>query len=1071
MDLHPGELLITACAAPGSDPVQGALGPVQGACMGVRWRNDRGAAEVMTIILRVYGWRATGARRGAGRCVRAAAFVMILATVVGWAAGSASAATRVSVSLRAPSSVRALSLAVFSGTVRGGSGGATVAVQRRSGRKWRTLVSGRTSRHGGFALAWAVPRSSGSVALRAAVERSGRVAAVSGTRKVKLLKAKAGAVAPSARTQVLAASVISSVPAPGHSGVLRYSGGNDVDTGQIIAAGVGPGTPDGFLGQVTGVQHSGSQTIVSTRPASLMQAIPTGSLDAVLTSSSVHGSRDRAHAARVLGCKGSVTGSLTPIVSFNTSIALKGSWKLFGGLQSASLTANASANASLTAVIGAAGSCSLGPVTVLTFPGPAATFFVGPVPVVISSDLSVDVDAQASAQAAVTTGVSAGFSASAGIGWRKGSGFFPISTFSPHFTFTPPTLTASASVDANVTPGIDVLLYGVVGPQIALKAGLALDANIASNPWWTLTAPVALTASLQIPPLNLSSPDLTLYHHTFPIANAGGAHVGNGCTGSTCGGTPSVTITTPGNQTSTAGTPVSLQIQASDTDGGALTYTATGLPSGISINPNSGLISGTPTTPGSSIASVTATESSGTTGHVSFAWQVSAGGGGGGFVWSPSEPPLPAGAVNPPVDPPTGTFGLHSVSCPAVGSCVAVGDYTGTGSSKGGWIATLANGVWTSVPAPLPSAAAGSSSISLISVSCASSSFCAAAGYYLDSQGQTQALLETLQGGTWSATAPPLPALGVGSSAYVSAIDCPATGSCVAVGTALAATGPTPEVPFIESLSGGTWDYLVPPLPSSATGLGGGGLNAITCASVSSCIAVGFDNGNTGAGCCGSQQALIETLGSGSWSPSEPPLPAGASAGVPPLSEVACASAGTCVATTEGLTGYQAVLATLDNGTWTSTYMAVPASAAVSDSDVWDLACIPNAQCFANGTYYDPNGINFAPYTTVTDTYANGTWSPFVPFPSLGGLGGSMGPISCVASGFCVSIGDEYVGPPNVAPFSTTWSNGWTSPTYMPSPSGGQGAPEAVSCASSTFCVAVGNVYGGQFNGLVETGT
>src|SRR5581483_6213714 len=69
-----------------------------------------------------------------------------------------------------------------------------------------------------------------------------------------------------------------------------------------------------------------------------------------------------------------------------------------------------------------------------------------------------------------------------------------------------------------------------------------------------------------------------------------------------------VTVTNPGGQTSTVGTAVSLQISATDSLSKPLTYSATGLPAGLSIS-SAGLISGTPTTSGAS--SVTVTASSG----------------------------------------------------------------------------------------------------------------------------------------------------------------------------------------------------------------------------------------------------------------------------------------------------------------------------------------------------------------------------------------------------------------------------------------------------------------------------
>ena len=54
-----------------------------------------------------------------------------------------------------------------------------------------------------------------------------------------------------------------------------------------------------------------------------------------------------------------------------------------------------------------------------------------------------------------------------------------------------------------------------------------------------------------------------------------------------------ITITHPGYQTNPEGDTVALQIQASDSSGSTLTYSATGLPDGLAIDPNTGLISGT----------------------------------------------------------------------------------------------------------------------------------------------------------------------------------------------------------------------------------------------------------------------------------------------------------------------------------------------------------------------------------------------------------------------------------------------------------------------------------------------
>ncbi|WP_438303741.1 putative Ig domain-containing protein [Streptomyces sp. HUAS TT11] len=88
-----------------------------------------------------------------------------------------------------------------------------------------------------------------------------------------------------------------------------------------------------------------------------------------------------------------------------------------------------------------------------------------------------------------------------------------------------------------------------------------------------------------------------------------------------------VTVTSPGNQSTTTGGSVSLQISASDSAGAALTYSATGLPTGLSINSSTGLISGTASTAGTYSATVTAKDSTGASGSASFSWTVGTSGG------------------------------------------------------------------------------------------------------------------------------------------------------------------------------------------------------------------------------------------------------------------------------------------------------------------------------------------------------------------------------------------------------------------------------------------------------------
>jgi beta-glucosidase len=91
-----------------------------------------------------------------------------------------------------------------------------------------------------------------------------------------------------------------------------------------------------------------------------------------------------------------------------------------------------------------------------------------------------------------------------------------------------------------------------------------------------------------------------------------------------------VTVTNPQGMSSPVGTAASLPVAATDSAGGqSLSWTASGLPAGLSINSGTGVISGTATAAGTSTVTVTATDGTGATGQTAFVWTATTGGGGG----------------------------------------------------------------------------------------------------------------------------------------------------------------------------------------------------------------------------------------------------------------------------------------------------------------------------------------------------------------------------------------------------------------------------------------------------------
>jgi Zn-dependent metalloprotease len=97
----------------------------------------------------------------------------------------------------------------------------------------------------------------------------------------------------------------------------------------------------------------------------------------------------------------------------------------------------------------------------------------------------------------------------------------------------------------------------------------------------------------------------------------------------TCGSTGGVTVTNPGSRSGTVGTAItSFTLSAS---GGTAPYTwsATGLPPGVTIGSSTGTVSGTPTTAGTYNVTATATGSGGSgSGSTAFTFTISGGGGG-----------------------------------------------------------------------------------------------------------------------------------------------------------------------------------------------------------------------------------------------------------------------------------------------------------------------------------------------------------------------------------------------------------------------------------------------------------
>jgi hypothetical protein len=113
--------------------------------------------------------------------------------------------------------------------------------------------------------------------------------------------------------------------------------------------------------------------------------------------------------------------------------------------------------------------------------------------------------------------------------------------------------------------------------------------------------------------------------------------------------------------------------------------------------------------------------------------------------WIAAAAPLPVTAVA------STSYGLGAVTCPMVGDCVAAGEFlaleNGTDTAQP-VIETLSDGVWTPTAVPLISLGDGGY---LSSISCAAIGYCVAVGEEGQELSQVP-LIETESNGAWTAT-------------------------------------------------------------------------------------------------------------------------------------------------------------------------------------------------------------------------------------------------------------------------------------------------------------------------------
>lgn len=351
----------------------------------------------------------------------------------------------------------------------------------------------------------------------------------------------------------------------------------------------------------------------------------------------------------------------------------------------------------------------------------------------------------------------------------------------------------------------------------------------------------------------------------------------------------------------------------------------------------------------------------------------------------------------PPVAIDSSGGGLNSVSCPTAAFCAAV-DATGS--------ALIYDGTtWTS-PLSIDGGGGG-----VTSVSCATPSWCVALGYYGDRM--------TYDGATWSTPAP--------DRIYAVNLSCPTVNFCAAL---------LADDSQIETYDGTTWT----PQPT----FGGTAVNeheGVSCVDSSFCVVVA-DNAYVYDGTGWTSSGRIDPHG---------------------LAAVSCASTTFCVAV--DVFGNEL---TYDGSTWTSpagidsvgqqlTSVSCPTTTFCAAVDALGNALTSNARAWTDATTIDPAGGSptavSCPTTTFcvavdsagdAITYNGTTWSVPTATP-IDRYGGGLTAVSCPTPSFCAAA--------DSAGNALTYDGkAWTSPLTIDAT---DRLLVSVSCPSSNFCLAI----------------
>jgi hypothetical protein len=296
-------------------------------------------------------------------------------------------------------------------------------------------------------------------------------------------------------------------------------------------------------------------------------------------------------------------------------------------------------------------------------------------------------------------------------------------------------------------------------------------------------------------------------------------------------------------------------------------------------------------------------------------------------------------------------------------------------------------------------------------------------------------------GSSWKVVKSPDPR-GANDSVLYS-VSCASESFCMAAGRAHVPNKNPFYRSLIEEWNGSTWRTVASPDPSGSSGFYNW-LYGVSCQSASLCMAVGF-YGNA-------QQTLVEQWNGETWSVVPSPNP---NANASYLNGVSCTSPTFCAATGYYYSGsfYQTLIEEWNGIDWA--IVASPNSSVTQHNYLQAVSCSGPSFCIATGQFN--NGSN---WQTLIEERLGGDWTLLSsPNATAGGslVTNQLFGVSCASSKFCIAVGQYQASNTAWNTLIESWNGlAWTVDESQNAPSASFNTLYDVSCTSATFCMASG---------------